>query len=105
MWGFFLIHAQIIHTKMIKTTKVKIGKTKYVLKDNSYRAMFLFEEISGKSMAESGSLYDTMLHIYCILKTSNENFEYEVEEFIDMLDDDGDYLLTEFAKLNINIKK
>ena len=89
---------------MIKTKKIKINKKNYILKAQSYRAMFLFEDITGKSAAEVKTVQDQITYIYCILNASNKDFEYNLEEFIDILDEDNS-VVEEFAKLVTSKKK
>jgi len=85
---------------MIKETRINIENVNYVLKASSYRAMFLYEEITGKSIADIKSLQDQIIYIYCLLKTSNDNFLYDLEGFIDVLDKgEGESILTTFANL------
>ena len=89
---------------MIKSIKIKIEGKKYNLKAQSYRAMFLFEEVAEKSVAEIKTLQDQVTYIYCILKTSNDDFDLSLEAFIDALEKD-DSILSEFYKLAAIKKK
>lgn len=89
---------------MIKNTKIRINGKSYKLKAQSYRAMFLFEEIVDKPITEIKTLHDQIAYIYCILKTSNEGFEYNLEEFIDILEEGEGNILKEFAKI-VSTKK
>jgi len=101
--ALFCIYTIIFNkeTKMIKETNIRIENVNYKLKSSSYRAMFLFEEITDKSIAELTSLKDQLIYIYCILKVSNPiNFIYTLEDFIDVLESgEGEGILAQFAKL------
>jgi len=88
---------------MIKSKKIKIAKKSYILKAQSYRAMFLFEEVTGKPISDLKTLQDQITYIYCVLKSSND-FEYDLEQFFDLLEND-DSVIAEFAKLNPEKKK
>ena len=89
---------------MMNNKKIKIKGKKHLLKAQSYRAMFLFEEITEKPINELKSLQDQVTYIYCVLISSNENFNYTLEEFFDILEEDNT-VIEEFAKLNIQKKK
>ena len=67
---------------MIKTIKIKGNK--YELKNRRYRAMWLFEELANKPIADvDGGTKDNLMYIYCYLLASNKNFPYEFDEFVD----------------------
>lgn len=71
----------------MKTTTVKIKGKKYKMKP-TFRAMFMFEEMSGKAIHEIDNTKDSVMFMYCILKANNKDvFNYEYEEFVDLLDD------------------
>lgn len=89
---------------MIKSKQIKINNKIYVLKAQSYRAMFLFEDITDKSIGDLKTLRDQVVYIYCILKTSNKEFEYDLENFIDLLEENNN-ILEEFAALTTQKKK
>jgi hypothetical protein len=83
---------------MIRKNTIKIGKQKFVLKAQSYRAMFLFEDITDKPVSELTTFKDKVTYIYCVLKVSNTDFYYTLENFFDLLEND-DSVIAEFAKL------
>ena len=111
MYGIDFVHAKIhimrnllsikylVIVIMIKSKRIKIGKKTFVLKAQSYRAMFLFEDIAEKPVNELKTLKDQVVYIYCVLKVSNPDFNYSLEEFFDLLEND-DSIIAEFAKLN-----
>jgi hypothetical protein len=86
---------------MVKEIKVTIRGFKYTLKSQSYRAMFLFEDITGKPIEEVNTLRDRITYIYCILKVSNKDFDFSLEDFFDILDADDSILIsfTEMASV------
>ena len=88
---------------MINTIKVKIKGKKYLLKDHAFRAMFLFEEMTGKSIVDIKLLKDQVTYMYCLFKASNEEFDYTFDEFLDILEDDVQ-LFTDFVS-HISKKK
>jgi len=89
---------------MNKVVSIKIKGSKYKLKSHSYRAMFLFEDITGKQVTEIATIKDQVLFLWCILKSSNKDFEFTFEEFVDIIEEE-ESILEEFAKLNEGSKK
>ena len=85
---------------MIKSTKIKIGKKNYIFKAHSYRALFMFEDMTGKKIDEMKTLEEQCIFIYCIFKTSNKDFEYELTEFIDVLEEEGHNISNFFQKID-----
>ena len=88
---------------MIDTIKVKIKGKKYNLKNHAFRAMFLFEEMTGKSIVDVELLKDQVAYLYCLFKASNDSFEFTLDEFIDILEDDTK-IFTDFLQ-HISKKK
>lgn len=72
---------------MNKTT-ITINETNYKVKQ-SFRALMLFEEMTGKSVAlMSEKIADVLKLFYCVLKANNsESFNYSFDEFLDLMDD------------------
>lgn len=70
----------------------------YKIKLFSYRALFLFEELAGKPFSEASTLKDNVLYMYCLL-SANKDFEYEFEDYLDVLEDNPDMLETLLAEL------
>ena len=83
---------------------IKIKGLEFTMKSSSYRAMFQFEEMLGKSVSEIKTLKDQIIFVYCILDTSNKDFPYSLEDFIDLLEE-YDSILIEFSKLTEQLKK
>ena len=69
---------------MIITIKNKQYKVKYTI-----RALFIFEQITGKPFNIS-TLFDNYLFFYCLLLANNPDNVIEWEEFIDAIDSDKD---------------
>jgi hypothetical protein len=90
---------------MTKKITVKIDGKKYVMKTHSYRALFLWEEITGKEIANLKGLKDMVTLFYCLLKVSNEDFSYDLESFIDVIEDDEQLMTELLASQNMNIDK
>lgn len=72
----------------MKETKIKIGENEYKIKQ-SFRALLLFEELSGKDVSDiKDSVSDILKLFYCILKANNKDiFNYTFDEFIDLIDE------------------
>lgn len=69
---------------------IQIAGVDYVIK-KSFRSLMLFEQLSKKNVDEIGeSVTDLMMLFYCILKANNKHFEFEFEDFIDLIDDNQD---------------
>ena len=66
------------------TINKKQYKVKYII-----RALFIFEQITGKPFNIS-TLFDNYLFFYCLLLANNPDNVIEWEEFIDAIDSDKD---------------
>ena len=85
----------------MKSIKIKIRGKKYLLKAHSYRAIFLYEEMTGKPIGEMSSFKDQVTFLYCLLKAANDDFNYSFPDFIDMLEED-DSIFQDFANLQMS---
>ena len=71
----------------MKEIKIRIAGSEYQIKQ-SFRSLMLFEDMTGKPVSEANDSINTiMLMFYCILKACNKNFEYDFEQFVDVVDD------------------
>ena len=70
---------------------IKINNIDYKIKQ-TIKALFLFEEISGKSF-EIKTTLDNYLYFYCLLLANNPDF-MDWDEFIEGLDNDPSILLS-----------
>ena len=68
--------------------KITINKKQYKVK-YTIRALFIFEQITGKPFNIS-TLFDNYLFFYCLLLANNPDNVIEWEEFIDAIDSDKD---------------
>ena len=68
--------------------KITINKKQYKVK-YTIRALFIFEQITGKPFNIS-TLFDNYLFFYCLLLANNPDNVIEWEEFIDSIDSDKD---------------
>lgn len=80
------------------TINSKNYKVKYTL-----RALFIFEQITGRSF-EMHTMMDNYLFFYCMIVANNPDSFLSWDEFIDALDENP-LLLTEFAELSSDISK
>ena len=67
---------------------ITINKKQYKVK-YTIRALFIFEQITGKPFNIS-TLFDNYLFFYCLLLANNPDNVIEWEEFIDSIDSDKD---------------
>lgn len=67
---------------MIITINNKQFKVKYTI-----RALFIFEQITGKSFNIS-TLFDNYLFFYCLILANNPDNVLDFEEYIDAVDSD-----------------
>ncbi|NHJ86833.1 MAG: hypothetical protein FK734_15330 [Asgard group archaeon] len=78
---------------MKKEISVKFNGKVFKVKQHSYRAMFLFEELAGKSVNKANeSLKDNILYIYCLLSACNKDFEYSWDDFLDIIEENPNTL-------------
>lgn len=84
--------------------EIKIGDKTYKVKQ-TIRALFLFEEITGKPF-EIKTTMDNYLYFYCLLLANNPDF-MDWDNFIDLLDDDASIItqLTEILNKQHSIDK
>ena len=66
--------------------KIKIKKKNYNVK-YSIRALFLYEQITGKSF-ELNSTMDTFVFYYCMVLANNPDTKLTFDDFIDAVDSD-----------------
>ena len=66
--------------------KIKIKKKNYNVK-YSLRALFLYEQITGKAF-EMSTTMDTFVFYYCMILANNKDTKLTFDEFIDAVDND-----------------
>jgi hypothetical protein len=67
--------------------KFKIGEQEFLIKQ-TFRALMMYEEMTGKSYEADDKMNTQFKMLYCILKAANrETFKYNYDEFIDTLDE------------------
>jgi len=59
----------------------------------SFRAIDQFEKMTGKSIQEADGTLDNVRYCYCSLKALNPEFDYTIEQFIDLLDAEPQLLI------------
>ena len=89
---------------MNKTIKIKVKGKDYNIKANSYRAMFLYEDMSNKKINEISTFKDQIMFLYCSFLASNEDFKYSFDEFINILEEDQN-IFDEFIKMGEELNK
>ena len=67
---------------------ITINGKQYKFK-RTMRALFLFEELTGKPF-EIKSLFDNYLFFYCVILANNPDNVLDFDEYIDALDNDPD---------------
>lgn len=72
----------------INNTEIKLKQT--------FRALILFEEITGESFTGKG-MKEILVYFYSVILANNPEFNMPFDEFIDYLDEHND-LLTEFLE-------
>lgn len=79
------------------TKTIKINEQEYIVKQ-SFRSLMEFEKITKKPAGEINvTINDMVTLLYCVLKSCNkETFKYTLDEFIDVLDDNGE-AITDFS--------
>ena len=71
----------------MESVKIKIGETVYNIKQ-SFRALMIFEEITGKNISMANdSVSDILMMFYSLLKGNNKDFEFSFENFVELIDD------------------
>ena len=55
------------------------------------RSILIFEHIANKTFSLS-STYDILLFYYCVIISNNKDIQLTFDEFIDMTDEDDEYL-------------
>jgi hypothetical protein len=69
--------------------KIKIAGKEYILKQ-SFRGLMMFEEMTSKPVEALETMKDILTLFFCLLKACNkETFKYDLEDFVDALDDSG----------------
>jgi len=82
-----------------KVVKVTIKDKEYNLKAHSYRALFMFEEMTGKQITDISTLKDQITLLYCLFKGNNKDFELSFDDFIDVIEED-ESIFQKFVELN-----
>jgi len=86
----------------MKIITIKINEKDYILKQ-SFRSYLLYEETTGKQIADITTMKDILTLLYCSFKGCNKDWEYTFEEFIDIVDEDPE-ILTKFNEFNNSIE-
>jgi len=69
---------------------IKIADVEYKVK-KSYASLLKFEEITGRGINEmKDNVTDLLTLFYCILSAGNIHFNYNFNEFIELLDEHQD---------------
>lgn len=76
-----------------------IKEKEYKIKQ-SFRTYLLFEERNNKQISEIQTMKDMLELLYCSFVGCNKNFEYDFDEFLDLLDENPD-ILTKFNEFNL----
>jgi len=84
--------------------KIKFDSKTYYLKPTSYRAIFLYEEMTGDLIGNISTFKQQVQYLYCLFKASNDDFDYTFEEFVDILEANPEIFQT-FISLNESKKK
>lgn len=69
---------------------MNINNTEIKLK-NTFRALIIFEEITGKSFTGNG-IKEILIYFYSVILANNSEFDMTFENFIDYLDDNKEKL-------------
>lgn len=77
---------------------IKIGGEEYRIK-YTIRALFMFEQITGKAF-EIKTLLDNYIFFYCIILANNKDKVLEWDDFLDALDNDKELFATMNAIVN-----
>lgn len=86
---------------MSKIIEIAISGGKYKFKHNSIRAMFRYEEMTGKSSSAVETLEDNTTMIYCVLEACNkDSFELSFDEFLDLIEDGNDNIYGQISKFS-----
>jgi len=83
----------------MRKNTVTIGKEKFEVKPHSYRAMFMYEEMTEKSVAKIETLKDNITYLFCVLSASNKDFNYDFDGFVDALEESPELMAQLQAKL------
>lgn len=71
----------------MESMKIKIGESVYNIKQ-SFRALMIFEEITGKNINNANdSVTDILTMFYSLIKGNNKYFEFSFEQFVELVDD------------------
>ena len=100
----FFINPQTHSIMQQKKITIEFNGKKYEVKLFSYRALFTFEELAGKPFSEASTLRDNILYLYCLL-SSNQDFTYSFDEFLDILEDNPDALNKLSEELQVEAEK
>ena len=85
---------ETIYTGTTGTTTIS---TDFILKQ-SFRALLLYEELFGIQYIDDGKMNSRYKLLYCMLRAANKViFNYNYDQFIDLLDDNQDSV-EEFIK-------
>ena len=80
---------------------IKINDKDFIIKQ-SFRSYLLFEEMTGKQIADIQTLKDFITMLYCYLKGGNKTFEFTFDEFLDLVDEDAT-IISKFNEFNVKI--
>lgn len=82
---------------------IKIGGEEYRIK-YTIRALFMFEQITGKAF-EIKTLLDNYVFFYCMILANNKDKVLEWDDFLDALDNDKELFATMNAIVNVQEKQ
>lgn len=72
---------------MNNSIKIKISGVEYTIKQ-SFRSLMIFENLTGINAFEANNSVNHLLMLfYSILKGCNKDFEFEFEQFVDLIDE------------------
>ena len=88
--------------KLNNTQAVKVGNMSFPVKFTN-RAMIEYETISGSNLSKFNGTENIIQLFYCTAKAGAKSidleFKYTYEEFLDLIDDYGTDVLTNFVKV------
>lgn len=71
----------------MKANEVKLGDTVYQLGCN-LRTRIMYEKMCGKFFGEEMMTFEQVVFFFCSLTTTNDNFQMDLESFMDLLSAD-----------------
>jgi hypothetical protein len=86
--------------KLLSVPHVKVGDKVFPVKI-TYRARVEYENMTGRPMSEFPEhiIENTAIFFFCTAKAGAREFKYTYEEFINIIDDHFDELVTNFSRV------